>query len=269
MLTLRRVGLVVRDAAQQYPAAQLTDLFQRHGATLVSLGAGADLDSNGEPDRQFDLILAMGGDGTVLRALCAYPGIPALGINYGSLGFLTAGEQSEIERLVERLFRREYFVEERLVLQTCFNDATYLAINEMVVKSTTKMIAVDVFIDDQFVHTFRGDGVIVGTPTGSTSYLMSTGSSIVMPTVDCIVVNGINEHRFSSRSIVIDGASTVRLRINPASHDTAMFLAHDGRDKIDLKAGDEIHVRRSDYRIRLVFFEKDYFFRNLKSRLRW
>ncbi len=269
MLTVRRVGLVVRDAAQQYPSAQLRELFERHGATLVSLGTGADLDSNGEPDRQFDLILAMGGDGTVLRALCAYPGIPVLGINYGSLGFLTAGEQSDIERLVERLFRGEYFVEERLVLQTSFGDATYLAINEMVVKSTTKMIAVDVFIDDQFVHTFRGDGVIVGTPTGSTSYLMSTGSSIVMPTVDCIVVNGINEHRFSSRSIIIDGASTVRLRINAASHDTEMFLAHDGRDKIVLKSGDEIRVRRSAYRIRLVFYEKDYFFRNLKSRLRW
>jgi len=98
---------------------------------------------------------------------------------------------------------------------------------------------------------------------------MSTGSSIVMPTVDCYILNGINEHRFSSRSIIVDGASEVQLRINPSSRELEMFLAHDGRDKIDLNLEDEIVVRRSDQSIRVVFFEKDYFFRNLKSRLRW
>lgn len=269
MLELRRVGLVTRDESQRYPFERLQALFADRGAELLQLGTYTHLQNNRADKPEIDLILAMGGDGTVLRALGTFPEAPVVGINFGSLGFLTAGEQREIERIVERLFAGEYFVEERLALQTTLRDESYLVINELIVKSTMKMISVDVFIDGHFVHTFRGDGVIVGTPTGSTSYLMSTGSSIVMPTVDCFILNGINEHRFSSRSIIIDGASTVRLRINPASRDPEMFIAHDGRDKIVLHPEDEIQVQRSGRAIRLVFFEKDYFFRNLKSRLRW
>jgi len=269
MLDLRRVGLVTRDSSQRYPLDRLQSLFADRKAELVPLGTYTELNHGGTAKPEVDLILAMGGDGTVLRALGTFPGIPVVGINYGSLGFLTAGEQREIDRIIERLFTGDYFVEERLALQTTLRNQSYFVINELVVKSTTKMISVDVFIDGHFVHTFRGDGVIVGTPTGSTSYLMSTGSSIVMPTVDCYILNGINEHRFSSRSIIVDGASEVQLRINPSSRESEMFLAHDGRDKIDLNLEDEIVVRRSDQSIRVVFFEKDYFFRNLKSRLRW
>ncbi len=267
MIELRRIGLVIRDESQTYPLERLQSLVAMHGATLDLLGAGHALDNHDKP--HYDLLLAMGGDGTVLRALSNFPDVPVLGVNFGSLGFLTAGEQRDIERLVDQLFAGQFFMEKRLVLRTTYKENSYLAINELVVKATTKMIAVDVFVDDHFVHTFRGDGVIVGTPTGSTSYLMSTGSSIVMPTVDCFILNGINEHRFSSRSLIIDGASTVRLRINPASRDPEMFLAHDGRDKIDLEPEDEVQVRRADRPVRLVFFESDYFFRNLKSRLRW
>jgi NAD+ kinase len=270
MLELRRVGLVTRDdESGRYPFERLQSLFASRGAELVPLGSYTRLENNSADRPPLDLLLAMGGDGTVLRALGTFPEIPVVGINYGSLGFLTAGEQREIERIVERLFTGDYFIEERLALQTQFQRRSQLVVNEMIVKSTLKMVSVDVFIDGHFVHTFRGDGVVVGTPTGSTSYLMATGSSIVMPTVDCFVLNGINEHRFSGRSIIVDGASTVRLRINPASRDPEIFLAHDGRDRIDLKPEDEILVCRDEGGVRLIFFEKDYFFRNLKSRLRW
>jgi NAD+ kinase len=266
MFPLRRVGLVERDLPQEGFFESLRDYFERNDAVLVRIPEPIPEESF---DRSFDLILAVGGDGTVLRALGKFPQLPVLGINFGTLGFLTAGDQSDLKRLIQRLFAGDFFIEERLVLQTLFRGSSYLAINEMIVKGTMRMIAVDVYIDNNFVHTFRGDGVIVGTPTGSTSYLMSTGSSIVMPTVDCFVLNGINEHRFSGRSIVIKGSSVVLLRINPSTRESDVFLAHDGRDKIPLNPHDEIKVRRHDRPARLVFFDRDYFFRNLKSRLRW
>lgn len=266
MFPLRRVGLVERDPPQEDFFDSLRGYFERNDADLVRIPEPILEESS---DRSFDLILAVGGDGTVLKALGMFPQIPVLGINFGTLGFLTAGDQADLKRLIQRLFAGDFFIEERFVLQTLFRNSSYLAINEMIVKGTMRMIAVDVYIDNNFVHTFRGDGVIVGTPTGSTSYLMSTGSSIVMPTVDCFVLNGINEHRFSSRSIVIKGSSVVLLRINPATRESDVFLAHDGRDKLPLKIHDEIKVRRHDRPARLVFFDRDYFFRNLKSRLRW
>lgn len=266
MFPLRRVGLVERESPQEDFFESLRGNFERNDAALVRIPEPIPEDSF---NRSFDLILAVGGDGTVLKALGLFPQIPVLGINFGTLGFLTAGDKADLKRLIQRLFAGDFFIEERLVLQTLFRNSSYLAINEMIVKGTMRMIAVDVYIDNNFVHTFRGDGVIVGTPTGSTSYLMSTGSSIVMPTVDCYVLNGINEHRFSGRSIVIKGSSVVVLRINPSTREPDLFLAHDGRDKIPLNIHDEIKVRRHDRPARLVFFDRDYFFRNLKSRLHW
>lgn len=260
-LTLRRVGFLIKDQDGDYPVPKMAQIFQRSGIEMVRLDS--------TPPGELDLILVMGGDGTVLRALCEYPGVPALAINYGTVGFLTAGDSDDLERIVTRLLAGDCFIEERLMLQSTFRGQSYNIVNELVVKGTTKMVSVDIIIDDVPIHTVRGDGVIVGTPTGSTSYLLSTGSSIVVPTVDCFILSGINEYRFSSRGLVLDSRSRVKLRISEATRETDIFAAHDGRDKIPISPGEEVTIQKAPDNIRLVFFEKGYFFRNLKSRLDW
>lgn len=269
MLVLRRLGALVRESRQAWPLERLRARVASYGAELIELGSADAPDRLPRVDPPVDLVVALGGDGTVLRALCEFPDIPVVGINFGHLGFLTAADENDLDRRIDDLFRGKYTVEQRLVLRTQYKNQTYLAINELVVKAMTKMVAVDVHVDGHFLHTYRGDGVILGTPTGSTSYLMSTGSSIVMPTVDCFILNGINEHRFSSRGLVLNGNSRIHLRINPATRDPEPFLAHDGRDRIALRPGDEIDVARMDTPSRLIFFERNYFFTNLKSRLNW
>lgn len=260
-LQLNRIGILVRDDGRDYPVEHLQRAFAPANAELVYL--------NENPGKDLDLVFVMGGDGTVLEALCDYASVPVLAVNFGTVGFLTAGDSSELEAIVQRLLEGDYRLERRLMLESTFKGENFNIVNEVVIKGTTKMVSVDVIVDDVFIHTVRGDGVIVGTPTGSTSYLLSTGASIVMPTVDCFILSGINEYRFSSRSLILDGRSTVKIRINESTRERDIFLSHDGRDKHPIELGDELEVRKSGTPIQLIFFEKDYFFRNLKNRLDW
>lgn len=260
-LNLRRVGLLMKEDVETIPVGRVERQFAEAGIEMVILNDAARGD--------LDLVLVLGGDGTVLHALSRYPTVPTVAVNYGTVGFLTAGDSEDLEQAVSRLIAGDYFIEDRLLLRSRFQGESYLVVNELVVKGTTKMISVDVIVDDIFIHTVRGDGVIVGTPTGSTSYLMSTGSSIVMPTVDCFILAGINEYRFSSRSLILDARSRVRLRISESTRETDIFVAHDGRDKHSIRSGDEVEIYRCRDRMRMVFFERGYFFRNLKNRLDW
>lgn len=261
MLDLKRVGLFVRDHEQDYPAASMAKLFGRFGVDFVADAAMAESGS-------LDLVLALGGDGTVLRALVAHPDTPVLAVNYGTIGFLTQSDRQDLEKVLVRLLSDDFFIEDRLTLEIRHEGIVYRSINEMVLRGASHMIEVQVHIDGRLVRTPRGDGVIVGTPTGSTAYLMSTGAPIVVPDVDCIVLNPLNEYSFSSRSIILPGSSHIRLTVD-AGRETDVGIAIDGETRIPLKDGDSVEIVRSDKPARLVCFESDYFFRNLKERLRW
>lgn len=261
MLDLKRVGLFVRDHQPDIPAASMAKLFRRFGVDFVSDAADAVAGS-------LDLVLALGGDGTVLRALVAHPDTPVLAVNYGNVGFLTQSDRQDLEKVLVRLLSDEFFIEDRLTLEIRHQGKIYRSINEAVLRGASHMIEVGVHIDGRLVHTPRGDGVIVGTPTGSTAYLMSTGAPIVVPDVDCIVVNPLNEYSFSSRSIILPGSSHIRLTVD-AGRETEVGLAIDGDTRVPLTDGDSVEIVRSDKPARLVCFESDYFFRNLKERLRW
>jgi NAD+ kinase len=262
MLELKRVGLICRDERAEALIENLRQILARASIELGELG-----DERVEPPP--DLVIALGGDGTVLRALALYPHTPTLPINFGHVGFLTAGGEEEAEKLIFRLLANDYLIEERVLLISEFQGRRREVVNEVVVKGTTKMVSVELHVDGELIHTIRGDGAIVGTPTGSTSYLLSTRGPIVAPRVQCIVVNGINEHRFASRSLVLPDTSRIRLRIEESSRDTEMFLSHDGRDKIPIRNGDQVDIRRAAEPARLIFFDSHAFFRNLKSRLDW
>jgi len=261
-LDIRDVGVFYRDGLTTTLVDRMRAIFKRAGIELRVLG----------PERQErapDVVISLGGDGTVLHAVALYPESPILPINFGTIGFLTAGEEEDAEQLIHRLLSNDYYIEERLRLISEFRGKAYEVINEVIVKGTTRLISVEVHVDGDLIHTIRGDGAIVGTPTGSTSYLMATGSSIVAPEVQCIIVNGVNEYRFASRSLILSPDSRLRLRIGENTREQEIFVSHDGRDKLMAEVGDEIFVRRAAEPARLIFFERHSFFRNLKSRLDW
>ncbi len=261
MLELRRIGLYTRDDEQDYRLGSMKRLFQRAGIEFVEDPAASD-------DPRYDLVIALGGDGTVLRALAAHPEAPVLAVNFGQVGFLTQSNREHLDKVLVRLLSDDYFIEERLTLQVEVGGKTYRCINEAVVKSSLHMVEVGITINDRTVHHPRGDGVIVGTPTGSTAYLMSTGAPLVEPNVDCIVLKPLNEYSFSSRTIILPGSSRIRLTVTAArTRDVA--IAIDGRVQLPLGEGDTVDISRSPQTARLVCFESDYFFANLRERLRW
>ena len=265
-LKLKRVGVFRRDAHGDYPLDSLRKVFSRASIEVVLLPENDE----GLP---LDLIVALGGDGTVLRALNAWPGVPVLAVNFGHLGFLTASDRSELDRVLVRLLADDFFVEERLTLAVVHRERTFRCVNEVVVKGTTHMVTIDLAVDGRAVTSPRGDGVIVGTPTGSTAYLLSTGAPLMVPSVDAIIVKPLNEYSFSSRSIILPGSAVVDLHVvptdRPAGQTGETLLVADGNEVVQVSPGDDIRVHRHPVPARLVFFERDSFFRNLKSRLRW
>lgn len=261
MLNLKRIGLFTRDAEQDYRQGSIGKLFRRAGIEFVEDAAEA-------PDGSFDLVIALGGDGTVLRALTAHPSTPVLGVNFGSVGFLTQSDRDQLDNLLVRLLADDYRIEERLTLSVTHEGQTWRAINEAVVKAQIHMLELEIRVNGRLIHCPRGDGVIVGTPTGSTAYLLSTGAPIVTPEVDCFLIKPLNEYSLSSRSVVVPGSVNITLTVRACRED-AVALVVDGRAVGRVAVGSSIVLARSPIPARLICFEEDYFFRNLRERLRW
>ena len=184
--TLKRVALIRRDQVQRYPGAALSDLLAPEGVELVE----------GEGHADVDLVIAMGGDGTVLQALSAYPAQPTLAINFGRVGFLTQGDREDLVPLVQRLLRGDYFIEHRLAIEVSVRapDGTISTprrcINEVVLKGIAHINEITLSIDGDAVHTCRGDGIIIGIEALASIKLNCAGSSI-----EKLVISSMS-HRF-------------------------------------------------------------------------
>jgi NAD+ kinase len=263
MLDLKRIGYFTRDPHQDYRLGSMRKLFGRAGIEMV------ELDRSNPDEQRVDLVMALGGDGTVLRALCAFPGVPVLAVNFGTLGFLTASDRDDLEKVLVRLLSDDYFIEERLTLQIEHQGEAYRCINELVVKATTHMVQVGVTVNGATTHKPRGDGLIVGTPTGSTGYLLSTGAPVITPDVDCIILKPLNEYSFSSRSLIMPGSAQVELQVELERKEQEVLAVVDGKPAARIAHGDLIRIQRSHVPARLIYFERDTFFRNLRSRLHW
>lgn len=261
---IKRIALITRGDEQSYPREELVGLLNPHHIELVEGSGFAEV----------DLVLALGGDGTVLRAISAYPKAPTLAVNYGRVGFLTQCDREDLAHVVSRVLNQDYFIEERLALEVIHQGVngdslgTWRCINEVVFKGVIHMNELTLNIDGHYIHTARGDGLIVGTPTGSTAYLMSSGAPLVTPGVSCIIANPLNEYRFSSRSIILPGEAELSVNILHCRENDLMMII-DGDQPLMVKEGDEIIIRRSQVPTLLVAFEPQYFFRNLKQRLNW
>ena len=263
MTQLKTVGGFFRDPIQPPPPIdRLVSLCAQYGVTFVDLR-----DSDGRK-ASVDLIVAFGGDGTVLRALEKFPDVPVLAVNYGNIGFLTQCDSEELLATMERVLKGDCLVEERLTLSVIADGWTERAVNEVVVKGDRHMIEVEVSVNGTRISRPRGDGIIVGTPTGSTAYLMSTGAPIVTPEVDCMIINPLNEYSFSSRPVILPGSADVELTIH-LTRETTVSVCVDGRAPRLLENPRQLRIRRAPRPIRLITFNTTYFFDNLRERLKW
>ena len=212
-----------------------------------------------EAFREADLMVCFGGDGTILHAAkdAQRHGVPVLGVNLGSVGFLSELEATELSQL-ERLAQGKYRIEERMMLdvsvrregRTVCRD---LALNDAVITkgAVARVVELEVKADGVAVSRFSGDGVIVSTPTGSTAYAMSAGGPIVEPTVENILVTPICPHALHARSFVLDRGRSVSVRMGKLSRKTA-YLSVDGGKAFRLNASDLVELHRSKARARLV-----------------
>jgi NAD+ kinase len=226
-----------------------------------------------------DMVLVLGGDGTLLSmADCigeAGSGIPILGVNFGSLGFLTEVTLPEIFSSLEAAIGGAAPVEDRLMLRTTTRRAErtfaeHLSLNDVVITKTARarMIDLSVYVGDEFVTRVKADGLIIATPTGSTAYNMSAGGPIVQPSVDALVLTPIAPHTLTNRPIVIPGSATVRVQPNMEERDE-LFVTFDGQAGFDLQAGDTITVRRAERPLRLIKPSTRSYFEILRTKLKW
>ncbi|MAA64285.1 MAG: NAD(+) kinase [Alteromonadaceae bacterium] len=224
-----------------------------------------------------DLVIVVGGDGSLLGAAreLAKSKIPILGVNRGRLGFLTDISPDDLEDRVGRVLQGEYIEEHRFLLDAhVTRDDNPLgfgtALNDVVLHpgKSTRMIGFDLYIDGHFVYSQRSDGLIVSTPTGSTAYSLSAGGPIMHPKLDAVVLVPMFPHTLSSRPIVVDGKSEIKLVIGE-SNETYPQVSCDGQMDIACAPGDVIRITKKPFKIRLIHPTDHNFYATCREKLGW
>jgi len=233
-------------------------------------------ESGGELAEDVDLIVVLGGDGTMLGAarLVGAREIPVLGVNFGWLGYLTEFTLEEMFPALENVRQGNFFVEQRMMIDVALDRrgdvaASYRALNDAVVTTAAaaRMIEIESYINEMFVNSFRADGMIVATPTGSTAYSLSAGGPIVHPSMSAILLTPICPHMLSNRPVVVPGESVVELVFKPVEED--LMLTIDGQPGVSLLHDDRIRLRRSQATFNLVQPTNRNYFEVLRTKLKW
>ncbi len=237
-------------------------------------GLGSDLEGAGE----LDLVLTLGGDGTLLRgARAAGPrGVPVLGCNLGRLGFLTLVRREELAGALAAVARGEHELEERLALEVrvppdCVpgGEPTFYGVNDAVLHKSgfARLITLRLWADEEEVGHYSADGIILATATGSTAYSLSAGGPIVVPTMDGLVATPISPHTLAVRPVVFPGST--RLGVELMSGVDELALTVDGQSGCRLNVGDRVDIVRSAHSLRLVRLPGHRFFSVLRRKLHW
>ena len=226
-----------------------------------------------------DMVVVLGGDGTLLSMAdtiaAAHADVPILGVNFGSLGFLTEVTLAELYPALESAVLGTARIEERIMLRSTTVRAgaampEHLALNDVVITKAARarMTDLSVSIGDEFVTRVKADGLIVATPTGSTAYNLAAGGPIVQPVVDALVLTPIAPHMLTNRPIVIPAASLVRVTPVMDERDE-VYVTFDGQAGHQLQAGDEVRIRRAERPLRLLRPSTRSYFEVLRQKLKW
>ncbi len=282
---MKRVGIVAKPGATEargvvtdllawLGARRLGAVLEKETAALVP-AASAPSVSKAELPAQVDLLVVLGGDGTLLSMARAVGdlGVPLLGVNLGGLGFLTATTLDEMLPALEAVLAGRMVVDERMmltvrVIRNGQRLCEYAALNDVVITKSamSRIIDLAVSIEGQHATAYRADGLIISTPTGSTAYSLSAGGPILFPTMDAVVLTPICSHTLTNRPIVLPGNLRVEVTLLA---DQEVMATVDGQIGINLKVRDTVDVVKAGPRIRLVRFPHKEFFSVLRTKLKW
>jgi NAD+ kinase len=283
-MVIRRVGICVKREEPQFAGAvrDLEAWLVERGLE-VALGphaataTGAPQTSRAELAEKVDLMIVLGGDGTLLavaRAIGSRP-VPILGVNLGFLGFLVEIAQEELTETLELVLQGHFSVEERMRLDVAVERGgeeigNYLALNDAVLARTalSRVIDLEVRADGAEVTTYYGDGLIVATPTGSSAYSLSAGGPLLLPGVEAMLLTPICPHSLTQRPLVLPHACHVEIRVHN-SRGGEVQLTVDGQVGCELCEGDRVRVRRSEHSARLLAPPSRNRFEVMRTKLRW
>jgi NAD+ kinase len=290
MTSIKRIGVVVKPHQPEAleTLCKLTEWLTARGIALVG-GAAVDRERiehetgcvievvpDEELPEKVDLILVLGGDGTMIATarMLGDSEVAVIGVNYGGLGYLAEFRIEELFTALESIVAGDYKLEKRVMLAVELRRGDELVtrnrvLNDVVMNKSAlaRIIQIETYLNDQFVNSFRADGLIVSTPTGSTAYNLSAGGPIIFPTMNAVVITPICPFTLSNRPIVVPDGSVIEVRLMTENEDVALTL--DGQVGFPIQARDRVIIRKSDTTFNLVQPKNRNYFDLLRDKLRW
>lgn len=283
--TIKSIGLVVK--RNQTEAVAIAKKLAQHirsrrilalAEPEIAAHIEAEAASREELAERADFVVVLGGDGTLLGVarVSAARGTPILGVNLGGLGFLTQVTVEEAQQAVDRVLKGNYEVDHRITLEVVVERASkdlrrmdrFIAVNDVALNRGPlgRMLQLEVHANEQPFCTYRADGLIIATPTGSTAYALSAGGPIVFPTLGVMVLAPICPHTLSNRPIVLPDSTELEVHVNVSDHDATLTV--DGQESSMVGAEDCIRIKRGPHGVSLVRSEHGYF-EVWRNKLRW
>jgi len=283
-MEIRRIGIIANVRKEKAP-----ELITRLKSWAKDRGVEVVLESEiakkmaepGGVEREeigsrIDMVVAFGGDGTLLMAARSVRkfNVPILGINLGAFGYLTVFNLNEMIEALEMIYRGDYRTEKRMMLDVLMHgggktQVDYSVLNDVVINrgNLSRMVDLEVIVDDRYLTTYKADGLIISTPTGSTAYSLSAGGPIVFPVLDSIIINPICPHTLTNRPVMLPESASIRVVLWTKGVGATVTL--DGQLSFDLRSGDSIVIRKSKYVTNLVTSPRREYLQILRSKLGW
>jgi NAD+ kinase len=275
--SVRRAAVIAKRSSPeaQELAHELVAWLERRGLAVIrdaGEGTGEEFFAPAEP---YDLAVVLGGDGTLLSvARRLRPGTPILGVNLGSLGFLTELGRDELYPALTGVLAGRFELESRALVdveleRAAGTKATFRFLNDAVIAKSalSRIIQLTVHVDGRLVVSYRSDGLIISTPTGSTAYNLSAGGPIVHPLLPVVLLTPICPHTFSMRPLVVPGGSRIEVTLDTQREE--VYLTLDGQEGTGLGFGDTIRVRPSEAQVRLIKVSERTFYDGIRDKLHW
>ena len=280
MKKINRVGIVIKPHAPRIESilTELSAYLEKRGIECLLESAAAEklrrpggIRREEIPGRS-DLVIVLGGDGTLLSIahIAACKNVPVMGVNLGSLGFLTEVPLGEMTITLDALLAgRTDIIGSRLLLESKFKGEVNLCLNDIVINkgALARIIHVTIWIDEKEIATVKADGLIIATPTGSTAYSLSAGGPVIQPCIPAVLLTPICPHTLTFRPMVISSAATIKLQLLTSGEE--VYLTFDGQRGSRLEKNDFVEVRRSGCELKLVSSPKRNYFDLLPEKLSW
>lgn len=279
---MKRIGIIAKKVPEAINAVRdiLPLLDKKNFKVFIEDNVASILKMKGYPRQEIpskvEIIIVFGGDGTLLSVarLVGKRMIPIFGVNLGGLGFITEIARNEVcQETIDKILNEKYHFEERIMLWAEVHEerkviSQHIALNDVVINKSalSRMIELEIYINNQYVTAFRADGLIISTPTGSTAHSLSAGGPILYPTLETFVITPICPHTLTNRPIVISDKFKIEVEVKNGDD---IYLTMDGQEGVPLKVQDKVEIRKADFKTRFLLLHKRNYFEILRTKLKW